>query len=279
MNTQPTPKNFIVVILPAILTVFIIFFLIMPKVKQGREAEQVQVSSFEECVAVGNPIMESWPRQCRHGQETFVEEIGNEAELADLIRLDSPRPNQEVSSPLEVTGQARGTWFFEGDFPVILTNWDGLIIAEGVATAQGEWMTEEFVPFSAMLEFEDQLPFNNRGSLILQKDNPSGLPENDAALEVPVRLVYGPTPPEGAKKKCQRDDDCVLSKARAYGNACCSTCSDNAINRDDFSRWKQWFHDNCQEENCPVLACGNSDSKMSVPRCKSGICLVERVGK
>ncbi len=30
------------------------------------------VSSFEECVAAGNPIMESYPRQCRAGNKTFV---------------------------------------------------------------------------------------------------------------------------------------------------------------------------------------------------------------
>jgi len=76
---------------------------------------------------------------------------------------------------------------FEGDFPVILTNWDGEIIAEGYATAQGDWMTEDFVPFTVEIIFKisDNWP-NNKGTLILRKDNPSGLPENDDALEVPV---------------------------------------------------------------------------------------------
>ncbi|MCK5466500.1 hypothetical protein KAI56_03330, partial [Candidatus Parcubacteria bacterium] len=74
---------------------------------------------------------------------------------------------------------------FEGDFPVVLTDWDGLIIGEGIAVAQSEWMTEEFVPFTAEIKFE--VPeYKNNGTLILQKDNPSGLPENDDALEMPV---------------------------------------------------------------------------------------------
>ncbi len=30
------------------------------------------ISSFEECVAAGNPVMESYPRQCRAGDQTFV---------------------------------------------------------------------------------------------------------------------------------------------------------------------------------------------------------------
>jgi hypothetical protein len=113
---------------------------------------------------------------------------------ADLIRLTTPVPLGVISSPLTLTGEARGMWFFEGSFPATLTNWDGLIIAEGFVTAQGEWMTEEFVPFSGTLEFispytEGDPDFMKNGSLILQKDNPSGLPEHDDALEIPVRFA------------------------------------------------------------------------------------------
>jgi len=113
---------------------------------------------------------------------------------ADKIRLTSPVPNGTIMSPLTVTGMARGLWFFEASFPVILTNWDGLIIAEGIAQAEGEWMTEEFVPFTATLEFISPLTaespaFMERGSLILKKDNPSGLPEHDDALEITVRFA------------------------------------------------------------------------------------------
>ena len=55
-------------------------------------------------------------------------------------------------------------------------------------------MTEDFVPFSATLEFTSPYPgkgqdFMKRGSLILKKDNPSGLPENDDALEIPIQFI------------------------------------------------------------------------------------------
>ena len=108
---------------------------------------------------------------------------------ADLIRVDFPRPNQTIQSPLTVKGKARGSWFFEASFPVILTDWDGRIIAEGIATAQGDWMTSEFVPFEAVIPFvKDPNAYSNRGALILRKDNPSGLPEHDDAFEIPVVL-------------------------------------------------------------------------------------------
>lgn len=162
----------------------------------GNGSVPTAVTTFEECVAAGNPVMESYPRQCRTKEGVlFVEHIGNELEKIDLVQLHSPRPNQEIASPLEIRGEARGIWFFEASFPVILTNWDGLIIAQHYATADGEWMTEDFVPFTSTLEFESPYKegdpdFFKRGTLILRKDNPSGLPEHDDALEIPV--VFAP---------------------------------------------------------------------------------------
>ena len=111
----------------------------------------------------------------------------------DRIRVDAPRPGDVVVSPLVVRGEARGSWYFEADFPVVLVDWDGLIIAEGFARAQDEWMTEDFVPFRAELSFENPYEagdpeFMRRGTLILQRANPSGLPEHDDAVEVRVRF-------------------------------------------------------------------------------------------
>jgi len=147
----------------------------------------VVVTSFEECVATGSPVMESYPRQCRYGNQTFVENVGNELEKTDLIHLNTPRPNQVITSPLVVTGGARGTWFFEASFPVVLVDWDGRIIAQGVAQAKSDWMTTDFVPFEATVTFTvDENVYSRRGALILRKDNPSGLPEHNDALEVPI---------------------------------------------------------------------------------------------
>lgn len=108
----------------------------------------------------------------------------------DLLIVATPLEDP-IKSPLTLTGEARGTWYFEASFPVVLTNWDGLIIAEGHAEAQSDWMTEDYVPFKATLTFDSPYKagdpdFMQRGSLILKKDNPSGLPENDDAFETTV---------------------------------------------------------------------------------------------
>lgn len=110
---------------------------------------------------------------------------------ADLITVESPIPNSEVANTFTVTGKARGNWFFEASFPIFLTDWDGKIIAQGIAKAQGDWMTSEFVPFTAELSYKASDisgQYSKKGTLILKKDNPSGLPEHDDVLEIPVLL-------------------------------------------------------------------------------------------
>jgi hypothetical protein len=119
------------------------------------------------------------------------EGVGNVKQKLDLITIQTPLPDERIVSPLEIRGAARGTWFFEATFPIVLVDWDGKIIAQGYAEAADNWMTEEFVAYKATLEFENpswDTDFSKRGALILQKSNPSGLPQNDDALEIPVRF-------------------------------------------------------------------------------------------
>jgi len=41
------------------------------------------ITNFEECIAAGNPVMESYPRQCSDGDNTFTEDIGQELDMGD----------------------------------------------------------------------------------------------------------------------------------------------------------------------------------------------------
>lgn len=166
--------------------IFIIIVAGLVAMWQSRNTSNIVVTNFEECVNAGNSIMESYPRTCKSGEETFTENIGNVLEKQDLIRITSPQPNDTIQSPLLIKGEARGVWFFEASFPILLTDGDGTIVAEGFATAKGEWMTKEFVPFEATLTFTNPQNMKSSGSLILKKDNPSGLPEHDDNLQIPV---------------------------------------------------------------------------------------------
>jgi len=109
---------------------------------------------------------------------------------SDLIVVTSPTSGALVDNPITVTGEARGYWFFEGSFTMVVVDWDGRIIGEGYATAEGEWMTEDFVPFTGTVSYD--VPADTpsmRGAIIFKKDNPSGLPENDDTVEIPVELA------------------------------------------------------------------------------------------
>lgn len=144
--------------------------------------------NFKECALKGYPILESFPRQCRTPDgKVFAEKTDNaSSDKNDLIKVDAPSPNEAVKSPLLVSGIARGYWFFEASFPVSLLDDDGNEIASGIAQAEGEWMTTEFVPFKVELNFDK--PSTTAGKLILKKDNPSGLPEHDDKLVIPVKF-------------------------------------------------------------------------------------------
>jgi hypothetical protein len=111
--------------------------------------------------------------------------VDNLPDIADLISVSQPVPGASISSPLAVTGSARGTWYFEASFPVKLIDESGKVIIQTPAQAQGDWMTTDFVPFAAILTFAPQ-PAGSHGTLVLKNDNPSGDPSRDKALEIPV---------------------------------------------------------------------------------------------
>lgn len=105
---------------------------------------------------------------------------------ANLIRVSAPLSGALVTSPLTVTGEARGTWYFEASFPVRILDANGVELGVVAAQAQGDWMTTEFVPFSAALSFATSTTAT--GTLVLEKDNPSGLPEHDDHIEIPIKF-------------------------------------------------------------------------------------------
>ncbi len=145
------------------------------------------ITSYDECVAAGYPVMESYPPKCTTPDgAVYSQDIGNELDAADRIQLDTPRPNDTITSPLTISGQAVGYWFFEAEFPIYLLDASGQVIANTQARSQGEWMTENFVPFETTLEFDT--PDTSTGTLMLQNSNPSGLEQTAASLTVPVNF-------------------------------------------------------------------------------------------
>lgn len=121
----------------------------------------------------------------------YVLSLRSESEVPaskdDLIIVHTPLPNAAVKSPLTISGRARGNWYFEASFPVRLLDGNGNQLAIKPAQAMDNWMTTEYVPFDVTLTFTT--PTTDTGILVLEKDNPSGLPEHANELRIPVRFV------------------------------------------------------------------------------------------
>ncbi len=103
-----------------------------------------------------------------------------------MIRVTTPGSNDTVNTPVTVTGEARGNWFFEASFPIKVVDQEGNILGTGFATTTEDWMTEEFVSFTGEVTFDAN--GKEKGRIIFMKDNPSGLPENDDSFELPVKF-------------------------------------------------------------------------------------------
>lgn len=106
---------------------------------------------------------------------------------ADNIVVDTPKPGDVVSKEFSVLGKAKG-WYFEASFPVRVLDKDGNVLFEGPAQAQGDWMTSEFVPF--LISVKITSAYKGPATLVLHNDNPSGMPENDASVSLPITIKY-----------------------------------------------------------------------------------------
>lgn len=147
------------------------------------------ITNFEECAAAGNPVMESYPRQCRADNQTFVEVIDESSSSSnssepDVVML-SPKEGDVIISPVKISGKARGNWFFEGSLPIDITDTAGTIVGTGIGVVEGGWMTIDLVKFESEVTFTTTA---KEGFIVIKKDNPSGLPENDASVKIPVKF-------------------------------------------------------------------------------------------
>ncbi len=132
-------------------------------------------SKNQEAIIVEVPIVEE------------TEEVATSTkDLSDMIVVTAPVTNatSSVANPMEIKGKARGFWFFEASFPAKIIDANGTELAVFSIETTDEWMTTEFVNFSVMMPFATST--TAAGSLILQKSNPSDLPENAAELVIPI---------------------------------------------------------------------------------------------
>lgn len=197
-QSQLPRKNWILIAV-AIVALLLAAWLLWPKGGGNNDSDdsdsEPPVSSFEECVSSGHPVMESYPRQCRAGDEIFTEQVDEEigaryedhlTDNGESIRVMHPISGDQVNSPLQITGEVRSSWTDEGEFPVELLDGDDETIATATA-AMEENDSQNYVTFNAELEFSDS-GTGGEGLLVLYKNDPSESRERDDYIEIPVEL-------------------------------------------------------------------------------------------
>lgn len=100
------------------------------------------------------------------------------------IIITKPQPHSEIYSPLEITGKARGSWFFEAVIEIELLK-AGKTLARTFGKAKGNWMTDDYVDFSATLKFSE-VTETGKAELRFSNSNPSGKKELKKSFKVPV---------------------------------------------------------------------------------------------
>lgn len=109
-----------------------------------------------------------------------------------VIHTITPEENEAINFPLVITGETKGTWFFEGSFPVEILNTKQEVIATTFAQGESDWMTTEFVPwtitFAERPEKLEPVSSSPNAYIKFKNDNPSGDPIRDKSFILPIRL-------------------------------------------------------------------------------------------
>ena len=106
----------------------------------------------------------------------------------DIAELSITR-GQKIVSGVLLTGKIKGGFCFEAVCPIKIVSDQGDAIFSGVINLQGDWMTDELVPFQVSLMFDNSVAQAQQGKIIIGNDNPSGLAENERCYEIPVTLA------------------------------------------------------------------------------------------
>jgi len=107
---------------------------------------------------------------------------------ADNIKVATPMPGAVTGKTFAIKGQARGNWYSEAVFPVDVLDANGHTIAHAQAHADGEWMTNDFSPFTANVTIPAS--YQGAATVVLKNDNPSGLPEHERSASYPITIEY-----------------------------------------------------------------------------------------
>lgn len=104
------------------------------------------------------------------------------------LQVDLPKENQEISSPLKITGATNGEGWngFEGQVGTVkLLDYKGNELGMAILTATTDWMQPP-VSFEANLTYSASN--EGPGTLVFYNENPSGMPDKEKTFSLPVKI-------------------------------------------------------------------------------------------
>lgn len=153
------------------------------------------ITSFEQCVAAGHPVMESYPRQCAvPGGASFTEIIDQFSSSSassftssivaqsNNIHIFSPAPNTQIGPILIVTGEAR---VFENAFSYRLLDATNATVFESNAMANAPDIGQ-FGPFQLTITVPPQLVGSSGFLQVFQYSAKDGTPAD--VVTVPLQF-------------------------------------------------------------------------------------------
>ena len=109
MNSQIKLVGGVVIVLVLIFGAYVIF-----NRQNAQDTDLPTIQSFQECVAAGNPVMESYPRQCAANGVTYTEvlqEMENKSiSFTKVIEGDMSDVEEKQTFVLKTQAELNATW-------------------------------------------------------------------------------------------------------------------------------------------------------------------------
>lgn len=177
-------KYVIIALIILLIIVGAVYFFLIP---QNRSTiPNANIRTFEECEEAGYLVVDTVPRECHTKNKQVYVEIYNGVLLKDVIEAKKPKPNEEVSSPFELSGQAVGDWYNTGYLNVKLVDEHDNVLMSKLVKATADTNTEGMVPFAAAIEYDASQ--SAIGRLIIERTNPNFTRGQLGPMYIPLRL-------------------------------------------------------------------------------------------
>jgi|GEM_PF-3233969 len=159
------------------------FYFLYPSLSKSNKST---ITTFEECAAAGNLVVDTIPRECHTKNKQVYVEIYNGVQLKDVITVTEPVADAKVSSPFKLTGQAVGGWYNNDILNVKLVDEHDNVLFNKQIKAVSSTQTDAMVPFTSAVEYDATEAAKAR--LIIERTNPSFSNGQLGPLIIPLHI-------------------------------------------------------------------------------------------